>query len=186
MEPSSVDRINNTNSFQKVSLKNFIIQMATKDDIEGIIKLHSYLINMHADVLPSLFRKIFLENPRAHQAEIDLYNNLFNKPNFHMFIAKKINSNEIIGYADISIREEINNITGKNQKFCYIEDICVDKDYQNQGIGKELIETINIFAKNNGCIRVELNVDEFNKNAREFYKHLGFNPTRTVMELNIS
>ena len=71
------------------------------------------------------------------------------------------------------------------QKICFIEDICVDKNYQKQGIGKELFKSIKDFAKDNECNEIELNVWEFNKNAISFYEHLGFKTSRRIMGLEV-
>ena len=66
----------------------------------------------------------------------------------------------------------------------YNDDLCVDKKYQNKGIGQELIEYAKRFAEENNCHQILLNVWE-NNPAYEFYKKMGFREQRRILELKL-
>ena len=52
--------------------------------------------------------------------------------------------------------------------------IAVDKSLRRQGVGRKLLEQVEIICKEKGITRLMLDVRESNENARAFYKSLGF------------
>ena len=154
-----------------------MIKLATKNDLEGVSKLRDYGHSIHANNNPKLFKEIISKEANNYLNEI------LENPNFCIYVS--IIDDKIVAYAIICIREKPENPVMYKQKICFIEDICVDKNYQKQGIGKELFKSIKDFAKDNECNEIELNVWEFNKNAISFYEHLGFKTSRRIMGLEV-
>ena len=54
-----------------------------------------------------------------------------------------------------------------------IEAIGVDSNYQNKGIGKQLMDYVISIAKEQGCNTVALTVNKENITAIKFYEKLG-------------
>ena len=52
--------------------------------------------------------------------------------------------------------------------------IAVDNSLRRQGVGRKLLEQVEIICKEKGITRLMLDVRESNENARAFYKSLGF------------
>jgi ribosomal protein S18 acetylase RimI-like enzyme len=50
--------------------------------------------------------------------------------------------------------------------------------FRNQGLGKALLEGATVWAKSKGAKRVQLVADADNAPALEFYRYLGWQPTR--------
>ena len=67
-------------------------------------------------------------------------------------------------------------------KTMYIDDLCVDKDFQGKHIGTELYNYAKIMAKSNGCYDITLNVWNLNPTAFKFYEKLGMVPRKVMME----
>jgi glucosamine-phosphate N-acetyltransferase len=57
------------------------------------------------------------------------------------------------------------------RKVGHIEDIVVDKELNGKGIGKQLINELSEYAKNNGCYKVILDCKE---DISLFYEKCGF------------
>ncbi|MHC1696163.1 MAG: GNAT family N-acetyltransferase [Eubacteriales bacterium] len=77
--------------------------------------------------------------------------------------------NDIItGYCCVSIYA--------NGSILWIRNIAVLPKYQNNGIGRKLIEKALCFGKYNGAIKAFLHVDKLNYNAINLYKQCGFVP----------
>jgi RimJ/RimL family protein N-acetyltransferase len=55
----------------------------------------------------------------------------------------------------------------------------------NKNIGRQFVNRAKDYAKEIGATRLELTVWGFNKNAREFYEHLGISKRTIRMEMNI-
>ena len=74
---------------------------------------------------------------------------------------------EIIGFGSVIYEQNIRSgIRG------HIEDIVVSKEYQKQGVGKEIIDNIISYSKEQGCYKLSLQCNDENI---DFYKKLGFN-----------
>ena len=56
----------------------------------------------------------------------------------------------------------------------YIPELVVLEKYQNQGIGKKLINSCITLAKEKKCHRIRLESGNKRKESHQFYKHLGF------------
>ena len=63
-----------------------------------------------------------------------------------------------------------------------IDEICVDKDHRRQGIASSIMKYIENYAKEIGIERIELNMWEFNEEARSFYEKSGFKTYRRYLE----
>jgi len=82
--------------------------------------------------------------------------------NNHLF--KIFSENELRGYA----------ILGETRGFTYLQRFGIDKDFQNQGMGKELIHYILSFAKSKNYKKMKLNTQENNEAALRLYTKNSF------------
>jgi GNAT superfamily N-acetyltransferase len=57
---------------------------------------------------------------------------------------------------------------------CLLEDLFVREDARGQGVGRALVEAVVELARERGCRRVELDVNEANAPALAVYESLGF------------
>ena len=54
-----------------------------------------------------------------------------------------------------------------------MDDLYVKEKHRNQGIGKQLLETVIAFARKENCKKVRWQVSNWNKNGQDFYKKIG-------------
>ena len=86
--------------------------------------------------------------------------------------------NEIIGFCIAQI-----NLTGENKtKTLFINYIFVSQSYRRNKIGTLLMSKLQEIAKQYKCNKIQLSVFCFNQNAIEFYKKIGMNEQKIVME----
>ncbi len=83
--------------------------------------------------------------------------------NNHLF--KIFSDNALRGYA----------ILGETHGFTYLQRFGVDKEFQNQGMGKELLEYVLSFAKSKNYKKIKLNTQENNEAALRLYTKNSFN-----------
>ena len=83
--------------------------------------------------------------------------------NNYLFIQKK--GDQTIGYA----------ILGETRRLSYLQRIGVDKLYQKQGYGEELLKSVLSFSKKKKFLTMRLNTQEENESALKLYKKNGFN-----------
>ncbi len=153
------------------------IRKANINDVNGINALLYQVQDVHANGRPDIFIKGTKKFKDEELIEILNGNDLV----FYVYEANK----KILGYICIKIIIESESFSKYARKELYIEDLCVDENYRHQGIAKELYDYIIELAKKEGCSHITLNVWELNKNAKEFYKKMGMNPLKTIMEFKL-
>ena len=66
-----------------------------------------------------------------------------------------------------------------------IDAMGVDEEYRNRGIGRQLLEFIKDYAKDNGYTDLRLTVNEENENARHLYEAVGFKVKNIAYSMQI-
>jgi GNAT superfamily N-acetyltransferase len=59
---------------------------------------------------------------------------------------------------------------------CWLEDLFVDESARGKGLGRALVEASCNQARERGCRRIELDVNDRNHQALALYRSLGFEP----------
>ena len=81
-----------------------------------------------------------------------------------------IDNGKVIGFCSLTIK---NNLWTESN-LGNIDELVVDSEYRNQGIGKLLIREIEKIAQNHKCKRLELDSAFHRTIAHQFYEKLGF------------
>jgi GNAT superfamily N-acetyltransferase len=71
--------------------------------------------------------------------------------------------------------------TAEGASSAWLEDIVVHPDYRRQGIGKQLLEHLVIWAKTRGATRAQLVTDKDNAGADLFYSEMGWQATQLAV-----
>ena len=154
-----------------------IIRKATSDDVSQIVLLLDDTAKIHAETRPDVFKAKTIEEIKNNLEEM-----LIDENNIILLSE----DNQIInGIIICKIRNIENHINLKNAKVLWISEICVNKEYRRNGIGSALIEKAKEIAKENNCVRLELNCWELNKDTIKFYESVGLTTQRRVMEIKI-
>jgi predicted N-acetyltransferase YhbS len=92
------------------------------------------------------------------------------KTNTHLFLSA-IENNKLIGSVMGVICEEI---YGECKPFLVLENMIVDKDYRNKGVGKALLSELEKLASQRGCSQVIFVTERDRVDAVEFYESAGY------------
>jgi diamine N-acetyltransferase len=154
------------------------IRIARLEDLEKITLLEEQIFQLHAES-----RSDWIDNSKIG-FNTEYYKSIIENPDKGIvFVAEE--NNNIIGHCIVVISEIKNHFLMKDMKNIIIEDLCIEKEYQKKGIGKKLFdEAINYGRKIKANI-LELGVWDFNKNAVEFYEHLGMKTRLRRMEYKL-
>ena len=85
----------------------------------------------------------------------------------YYFVAQK--NNEIIGFVSLSITNSL-----QYGKIATIDEVIVTKKYRRQGVGKNMLNCVESFAKKIHCKNIDLHSGLLRKKAHIFYKSNGF------------
>jgi len=151
------------------------IRIANIKDIDKILELEDQIFQLHFKARPDWIER----NPKNYEYR----KRTIESNNSKIFLAEE--NNEIIGFCIINISETKNHHMYYDMINIEIDNICIDENYRQKGIGKKLFEEVKKFAKEKGAKFIELSVWEFNKNAIDFYEHLGMKTRIRKMELKV-
>jgi ribosomal protein S18 acetylase RimI-like enzyme len=90
-------------------------------------------------------------------------------PTTEFFLARD-DAGDAVGVCQVRYRLSV--WTGSDD--CWLEDLFVDEAARGGGHGRELVEVALDSARERGCKRMELDVNEQNADAIRFYESLGF------------
>ena len=138
---------------------NITIRLAVKSDF--------------ADIL-ALFREFAVFQKTPEKMHITLEQLTADEQYFQCFVA--VADGQIIGYAAYFFAYY--SWTGRG---IYLDDLYVRDSHRKYGIGRQLLDTVINFAKENNCRTVRWLVSKWNTNAIDFYKKMGAHIDDTEM-----
>jgi PhnO protein len=119
------------------------------------------------DEVYKLLNKLY-DNKLKYEIFSKIYKEKVSDNNSYYIVA--ISNGKIVGILTSEIQTKLHR--AKKQSF--IEDLIVEKNYRNNGIGKELLQNAIEYAKKQDCEVVELTCYLQNDNAHRFYENNGF------------
>jgi GNAT superfamily N-acetyltransferase len=90
----------------------------------------------------------------------------------HAFLFVAEYEGRTIGFASGELRES--SPTFRSKTWASVDDVFVEPDYRNRGVGRALVEGVKAWAKERGADGISLQVAAANERARRFYEDLGF------------
>ena len=149
-----------------------IIRKAELKDIDAILDLLSQVLEIHAEMRPDIF-----QSGKTKYTKEVLKRKIENEM---IYVAEE--DKKVIGHLFLELQSTENNNNMKPLKILYIDDICVDKNHTNGGVGSKLFDFVKEKAKDLGCYEITLNFWEGNKNAEKFYLNKGFKTKSKILE----
>ena len=153
-----------------------MIREANINDYENIKKLVLQIQEIHLNKRPDIFNN---EDSFPYN---DYKMSLTAKNSFNYVYEE---NNIIKGYIMFTTKEVGLIPFMNNRTILFIDDIVVDKNYHNAGIGTKLFTFIEEKAKLLNINSIELNVWNLNEEAIKFYEKMGFKAQRMQMEKRV-
>lgn len=96
-------------------------------------------------------------------------------------LVAEIDDMKIVGMVSVMFLPRLN----RSELEMYIPELIVHEKYQNQGIGKKLINSCLTLAQEKKCHRIRLESGNQRKDSHKFYKHLGFEQSAVSFTKNL-
>ena len=139
---------------------------ATISDLPTICTLGQVVNLLHHEAWPQIF------SPASDPQRDALYwSKSIDTENSTTFVAEK--AGEIVGFVSVSVTAENLSLL---QPMCFarVGSVCVAEAFRGQGIGRELMAQVELWAAANGAADVRLSVWAFNQPALRLYEELGY------------
>ena len=152
-----------------------VIRCACEADIPGILSLLGQVGEVHHRIRPD----IFPANTLKYDA--DALKNLLQEKTRPIFIAEM--DGQVAGYCFCIHKIFPESPSSVARTELYIDDLCVDESCRGQKIAYQLFEHVKVFAREQGCVFISLNVWNGNDGAMKFYEKLGMKPRSITMDM---
>jgi GNAT superfamily N-acetyltransferase len=138
------------------------IDHAVEGDVAALVALLSLLFSIETDFMPDpIIQRRGLELLLAHPSH------------GQAFVARHVTAG-LVGMASAQLVVS----TAVGACSAWIEDVVIDPAFRGQGVGRALLDKARDWAKAKGATRIQLLADADNQPALDFYRHLGWQPTR--------
>lgn len=158
-------------------MSNITIELATIQHFEQVNALVKEGHDEHVEALPHIFKDVQEVMPMSY------YQQLIDEPDSDIVIAQC--SDEVVGFAVISLEQAPSFESVMPRKYAYIHDFGVKGNQQRKGIGNLLFMSCKKWAKTNDASSIELNVWAFNNKAIAFYEQVNMQCVSQKMELKL-
>lgn len=139
-----------------------MIEIIETKDYKLLAELNEEVQTLHHTLQPEIFKPFDKEAITRH------FETTVKNENVCAYIAKK---NELtIGYIILYKMNFLDNPFQYARRFVLIDQISVIKDYKGNGVGKLLLDTAFVLAKDCNINCIELNHWTLNESARRFFK----------------
>jgi GNAT superfamily N-acetyltransferase len=104
---------------------------------------------------------------------------MLNYPGHYMLLAR--DNDNLLGFVNFTTRRVIMHPNPSG----LIDELVVTRASRGSGIGRKLMLAAIDKCRQLGCGEVEVSTEKINKNAREFYKALGFEEDAVLLEIDL-
>jgi ribosomal protein S18 acetylase RimI-like enzyme len=150
------------------------IRKATAGDYRELRALFDEVGALHRDHLPELFQK-----PAESARDRDYLHDLMAREDTGLFVAQV--GARIAGAIQVLVQDAPPIPLLVPRRFAIVEDLVVGGQFRRKGIGRALMEAAHRWTGAQGATSIELNVFEFNHDAMDFYRALGYHTRSRTM-----
>ena len=148
-----------------------LFRLATRDDVPSIVRL------LADDDLGSQRERY--EDPLS-ESYYSAFEQIHNDSNHELIVAER--GGEVIGTLHLMF---LSSISFQGALRSQVESVRVDKRFQNQGIGSEMMKWTIDRAKQRGAQVMQLTTHNTRVDAHRFYERLGFKGSHLGMKLSL-
>jgi ribosomal protein S18 acetylase RimI-like enzyme len=147
------------------SEKNFTIRPGRREDAEAAARLWMQSAEEH-----TAHDRIYAIAPGAERVMRRFLADLASSSHSFLFVAES--DGRVVGFISGELRE--GSLTFRQRTWASVDDVFVEPDSRNLGIGRALLEGVEAWAKKRRADGISLQVAAANGRGRKFYEELGF------------
>lgn len=145
--------------------RDFIIRPGRREDVEEAARLWMRSAEEHTE-----HDQIYATAPGAERVMRRFLADLTASSHTFLFVAES--GGQTVGFISGELRE--GSPTFRQRTWASVDDVFVEPDSRNLGIGRALLQSVEAWAKERGANGISLQVAAANRRGRKFYEELGF------------
>lgn len=153
------------------------IELASEEDLDGIVCLALQVHAIHVALFPAIFK------PAVAGELLSFFENALADGNARIFVAR--DKDVPVGYLLLRIHDREENTFCHSRRLIYVEHICVDEKRRKSGTGSRLVDAVRDLARELSITRVELDFWTANRNAGCSFRAIGFETFNEVMFMEV-
>jgi ribosomal protein S18 acetylase RimI-like enzyme len=150
------------------------VRVAVMEDADAIARLTAEVQQLHNEALPGIFK-----TPSDRLFSRERLATLLHDANSTVAVAES--NGDVIGHIYGIIMQRAENDFKVADKYMYIQQIGVRKDFRRLGAGRALIAFIEGRAVASEVSGLQLDYWAFNTRAQSFFESCGFSPSQVMM-----
>jgi Predicted acetyltransferase len=151
--------------------KEIIFRLATRADLPSIVRM------LADDELGSQRERFENPLPESYYSAFEQINQ---DPNHELIVAER--NREVIGTLHLMF---LPSISFQGRLRAQVESVRIDKRFQSQGIGSEMMKWVMERATQRGAHAVQLTTHKSRVDAHRFYERLGFEGSHLGMKMSL-
>jgi GNAT superfamily N-acetyltransferase len=148
-----------------VENRNFTIRPGRREDAAHAARLWMWSAKEHTS-----HDQIYATSPGAERVMRRFLADLTSSSHTFLFVADY--DGRTVGFVSGELRESSPAFRPKT--WASVDDVFVEPDYRNLGVGRALLESVKAWAKERAADGISLQVAAANERGRKFYEELGF------------
>jgi ribosomal protein S18 acetylase RimI-like enzyme len=148
-----------------VENRDFTIRPGRREDAADAARLWMQSAKEHTSHDP-----IYTTSPGAERVMRRFLTDLTSSSHAFLFVAEY--GGRTVGFVSGELRES--SATFRQKTWASVDDVFVEPNYRNLGVGRALVESVKAWAKERDADGVSLQVAAANERGRKFYEDLGF------------
>lgn len=145
--------------------RDFIIRPGRREDVEETARLWMRSAEEHTE-----HDQIYATAPGAERVMRRFLADLTASSHTFLFVAES--GGQTVAFISGELRE--GSPTFRQRTWASVDDVFVEPDSRNLGIGRALLQSVEAWAKERGANGISLQVAAANRRGRKFYEELGF------------
>ena len=155
------------------------VRVAVMEDADAIASLTAEVQQLHYEALPNIFK-----TPSDRLFSQEKLATLLNDANSTVAVAES--NRDVVGHVYGVIMQRAENDFKVADKYMYIQQIGVRKEFRGHGTGRALIAFIEGRAVAFAVTGLQLDYWAFNTRAQSFFESCGFSPSQVMMRRTLS